>query len=317
MPLHLTDLMNTPDPVLAYNVLRALKKDTAESKKRLLADERIQALVQELQDWPGPQLSSHKSASQFFHKLVFLADIGLRHDDRGMKHIISTILKSADDQGIPCIGMNIGTAYGGTGKDTKAWALCDAPNVLYALKRFGVSDTRLNKATTHLAGLHQDNGFGCRVSPALGTWHGPGRKADPCPYATLIMLKLLLLDKKKYQEEIKLSTACLLDLWENSKTRHPYIFYMGTDFRKLKLPFIWYDILHVVDVLSQIPACVQDRRLLDMYAVIKTKETAQGYTPESVYLPWRAWDFGQKKQPSDWMTFIISRIKQRLQIRKP
>jgi hypothetical protein len=30
-------------------------------------------------------------------------------------------------------------------------------------------------------------------------------------------------------------------------------FYMGTDFCKHKVPLVWYDILHVVDVLTQFP----------------------------------------------------------------
>ena len=31
------------------------------------------------------------------------------------------------------------------------------------------------------------------------------------------------------------------------------MFFMGTDFRKLKVPLVWYDLLHVLDVLSSFP----------------------------------------------------------------
>ena len=33
--------------------------------------------------------------------------------------------------------------------------------------------------------------------------------------------------------------------------RKEYLFGMGTDFRKLKAPLVWLDILHVLDVLSR------------------------------------------------------------------
>ena len=41
---------------------------------------------------------------------------------------------------------------------------------------------------------------------------------------------------------------------------------MGTDFRKLKVPFVWYDLMHVLDVLSRFPWLIRMTRLLDMLA---------------------------------------------------
>jgi len=279
---------------------------------KLPADPRIAALVEELQAWPGPRIASHKSASQYFHKLAFLADAGLRHDDPGMESVVEKILESADENGIPCLSMEISVAHGGVGGAIKAWALCDAPITLYSLKRMGVRDERLDRAAAKLAGLCRGNGFGCAVSASLGAWRGPGKKSDPCPYATLVMLKLLLLYGDLYEEEIKTSSECLLNLWRNSRSEHPYIFYMGTDFRKLKLPTVWYDILHVADVLSRVKSCVRDPRLAEMIACIREKETPEGFIPESVYLPWKDWDFGQKKLASASMTRTIREIERRL-----
>lgn len=88
--------------------------------------------------------------------------------------------------------VNVSSAYGGTGKDNLAWSLCDAPLVLYALLKFGLKeDPRVKAAVKHLAGLGTDYGWPCAVSPQLGKFRGPGRKSDPCPYATLISLKAL------------------------------------------------------------------------------------------------------------------------------
>lgn len=101
----------------------------------------------------------------------------------------------------------------------------------------------------------------------------------------------------------------LLTLWSESSTRHPYMFYMGTDFRKLKAPFVWYDLLHVLDVLSRFPWLTQDPRLVDMLEVLKGKADQHGrFTLESISTAWKGWEFGQKKAPSRWLTLLAWRI---------
>jgi hypothetical protein len=278
----------------------------------LLDDTRIRSLILELQDWPGPHLNSHKSPNQFFHKLAFLADLGFRFDDPGIAKVVERILAQTDEHGVPCLPIFISAAHGGKAEPLSGWALCDAPTILYTLKKLGVQDQKVDNAADYLATLIQENGFGCVVSKELGTWRGPGKKSDPCPYATLTMLKLMLLSESRYSKEIDRCARCLLDLWEHSRDKHPYIFYMGTDFRKIKLPFIWYDLLHVVEVLSQVWSIREDWRLQEMFALIKSKETAAGYIPESVYQPYKEWDFGQKKYPSTWMNERIQQMESRL-----
>ena len=160
----------------------------------------------------------------------------------------------------------------------------------------GVVDERLEKAAHWLAGQANGIAFGCVVSESLGNWRGPGRKDDPCPYATLVMLKLLLRYGDAFSGEISACSECLLDLWASSRTKHPYIFYMGNDFRRLKLPDIWYDILHVVDVLSQVKVARTDPRFIAMVDVIRAKEKPEGFVPESICKPWKGWNLGQKNR---------------------
>lgn len=65
------------------------------------------------------------------------------------------------------------------------------------------------------------------------------------------MLKAITqLDRMGGEDLAKRINNSLLSLWENSRQRHTYMFYMGTDFRNLKLPYVWYDILSVADTLS-------------------------------------------------------------------
>jgi hypothetical protein len=90
---------------------------------------------------------------------------------------------------------------------------------------------------------------------------------------------------------------------------------MGTDFRKLKVPFVWYDLLHTLDVLTRFEWLWADPRLLDMLERLKSKANDQGrFTIESVWTAWKDWEFGQKKQPSRWLTLLAWRILQRVAI---
>jgi len=281
------------------------------ARRSMLDDPRVAGLVVDLSAWPGTVIASHKSASQPFHKLTFVADLGLTVGDPGVDRIASAILEHRDPDGPFQLPTNIPTHYGGTGTDTWAWALCDAPLSVYGLAKMGLrDDPHVRAAINHLSGLVRDNGWPCVVSKELGTFRGPGRKEDPCPFANLAMLKALAeFPDLRDGPASRLGAETLLALWSESTTRHPYIFYMGTDFRKLKAPFVWYDLLHVLDVLTRFPWLADDARLLDMIDVLAGKADADGrFTAESVWAPWKAWEFGQKKAPSRWITLLAWRI---------
>lgn len=300
-------------PYVAYGAARALGNPRAAAlKSRLYDDRRVLAVIDELGAWPGPALSSHKSARQFFHKLAFLADIGVEADHPGMPAVIGKVLEHRDGDGIPLLPLTVSEAHGGTGGKDWAWALCDAPTTLYSLLTMGCRDTGIGDAVAALVerrqGDEQGGAWGCVVSEKLGSWRGPGKKSDPCPYATLIMIKLLLAhDPARWADAIAAGAARLLGLWRNSQREHPYMFYMGNDFRKLKLPFIWYDIMHVLDVLRRVPDARADPAFVEMLGLVAGKEQQDGgFVPESVYQEWKDWDFGQKKAPSDWLGLRVA-----------
>ena len=289
--------------------------EVSAARQGLLSDPGVKSLVSGLAGWPGKVISSHKSAGQPFHRLTFLADLGLRAGDPGMDIIIERLLEHRSAEGPFQLSANIPVHYGGSGQEAWAWALCDAPLLVYALIKFGLgSQTEVQSALQYLVGLMRANGWPCAVSKELGNFRGPGRKEDPCPFANLAMLKALsVYQVDSFKEASQIGAKTLLGLWSDSLERHPYIFYMGTDFRKLKVPFVWYDLVHVLDVLTRFPGLRNDARLLDMLAVLQSKADAQGrFTLESVWTAWKEWEFGQKKQPSRWLTLLAWRIIQRV-----
>jgi hypothetical protein len=183
--------------------------------------------------------------------------------------------------------------------------------ILASLVKLGMrGDPRLQAALEYLSGLVRKNGWPCAVSPELGKFRGPGRIEDPCPYATLVMLQVLAqVPELRAGRSAKVGVETLLSLWDDSKNKHPYMFFMGTDFRKLKAPLFWYDILHVLDVLSHFEWIREDKRFKQVLKTAEMKADAGGrYIPESVWTAWKDWDFGQKKVPSQGLTFFVQRI---------
>lgn len=284
----------------------------ASQMPEVLKDDRIRTILKDIAEWPWPPCVSHKSAGHQLHKFAFLADLGL--DLRGTPaETLLSLITDGMDEGMPRLPVNIPERYGGSGKPTLGWSLCDAPLILYSLSRC-FPDLDLSPGMSYLNGRLRDNGMPCTVSQELGRFRGPGRKDDPCPIACLYTLKAArAIEPDKNERSARTISGSLLDLWESSRERHPYMFFMGTDFRKLKLPFVWYDVLSVADTLSLCPWTHDDARFRDMLSVIESKRGAQGrFTPESVWTSWKGWDFTQKKEPSRWVTFVVERLHRRV-----
>jgi hypothetical protein len=192
--------------------------------------------------------------------------------------------------------------------------LCDTPTLAYALLAFGLKgDGRVQRAVDHLVSLVDDNGYRCKVAPEQ-SFRGPGRKADPCPIVNVYVLKALSqVEKLLDSAAARTGAEMLLWHWEHQTERKIYLFGIGTDFRKLKYPFVWYDVLHVVDVPSRFPFVHTDPRFREMVEAITTQADEDGrYTATSMYRAWKGWSFADKKAPSPWLTFLVLRIQKRV-----
>lgn len=312
------------DPWVEYrtriDLLGQLEKDVEVTlaRERMLDNPQIQMILNDVNEWPGPILKRHNDAGHAIHKLAFLADIGFKADDSQIKPIVSKILTHSSDEGPFQVIINIPKAFGGIGQNQEVWMLCDSPLISYSLIKFDMGEKgEVIRSIDCLMNLIQDNGWPCAVKPSLGKFRGPGKKTDPCPYATLLMLKLMSqIPELHTSKEAKIGVETILTLWEHRKEKKPYLFAMGTDFRKLKAPFIWFDILHVLDVLTSFAWVRDDPRLIEMNEIILAKSNSEGrFTPESIWKAWSGWNFGQKKQPSSWMTFLVQRLLKRIEKR--
>lgn len=313
--------LNAQGPWVQYKLIRELEERPREDVEVRAAHENVflhplvRSIIDELHEWPGPPMKRHNDSKLLYHKLAFLADLDLLPDHPGMTGIVERILSEQSEDGPFHIMGNIPTFFGGSGKDESIWMLCDAPLLIYSLVKMGYGhDPRVSRAVTYLLSIIRDFGWPCAASSKLGKkFKGPGKRTDPCPYANLLMLKLLsVLPEFRQGKEALSGCNVILDLWEHRKEVKYFMFGMGTDFAKLKAPFIWYDILHVTDILTRFDNLGGDHRLKALVHLIEEKADENGlYKAESVYRAWKDWDFGQKKEASGWITLQVYIILKR------
>jgi hypothetical protein len=314
-------LLECDEPWTRYRTMRDLldqpedAADVEAARAEMLAHPQVQEMIAAAATWGDRPLKRHNDASHPIYKLSTLADFGVHAGDPGMAAAIVPVLAHQSREGPFQSLVNIPEAFGGTGEDTWAWMLCDSPTLLYALLAMGLGDDpRVRPAVEHLTGLVDDNGWRCVAAPELGKFRGPGRKSDPCPVVNVFALKALAqIPELLNHPATRTGADMLLWHWEHQRERKLYMFGMGTDFRKLKYPFVWYDILHVVEVLSHFPFVHADPRFKEMLGTITTQADEEAhYTAGSVYRAWKGWSFADKKHPSPWLTLLVQRIQRSL-----
>ena len=312
-------LLESDEPWTRYRTLVDLldrPEDDSEvqtARAEMLAHPQVQALVAEAAAWPGYPLKRHNDAKHAVYKFSTLADFGVRANDAGMAAAIEAVMAHQSAEGAFQTVTLVPKAFGGTGEEMWTWMLCDAPTLLYALLAMGLGDDpRVQRAVDHLVGLVEDNGWRCVAASELGKkFKGPGRRTDPCPIVNVYALKVLSQVPELLNSPAAHTGAeMLLWHWEHQTERKIYMFGIGTTFRRLKYPFVWYDVLHVVDVLSRFSFVHTDPRFHEMVETITAQADENGhYTAGSMYRAWKGWSFADKKNPSPWLTFLVLRVQ--------
>src|SRR4030042_1800723 len=101
------------EPWVVYRARRDLlgesEKDPQVKSARasMLADPGVKSLVKDRPGWRGAVIASHKSAGQPFHKLTFLADLGLEAGDQGVDKIVARIFTHRSAEGPFQLPVNI------------------------------------------------------------------------------------------------------------------------------------------------------------------------------------------------------------------
>lgn len=314
-------LLDSGEPWTQYRTLLDLldhaENDPAvqEARARMLAHPKVVALIEHAGEWGERTLKRHNDASHSLYALSTLADFGLTANDPGMMDVIDRIMAHISSEGPFQTLVFIPGAFGGSDDDIWTWVACDSPTLLYALLSFGLrNDPQVQTAVRHLVELAEENGYRCAAAAELGRFKGPGRRTDPCPIANVYALKALsLVPEQCNSQAAHLAAEMLLGHWVRQKENKYFLFGIGTDFRKLKYPFVWYDILHFADVLSRPSYVKGDSRFAQIFHTITDQADQDGrFTATSMYMSWKGWSFADKKNPSPWLTYLVLRIGKRI-----
>lgn len=314
-------LLNSGEPWTRYRTYLdlldrpAADPDVQVAREGMVNHPQVQELITSAVSWPGYALKRHNDANHPLYALSTLADFGLRYDDPGLQLAIDRVLANQSAEGAFQTQIRLYPRFGGLDGEYWTWMACDAPTLTYALAAMGLAeDPQVQRAAQHLCTLAEDNGWRCQVAPELGGFRGPGRRDAPCPIANLYALKALSLKPEwRASEAVRQGAEVLLKSWAQEYEKKLYLFGTGTDFRKLKYPFVWYDILHVADVLSRFPFVHDDQRFREIVDAVTTQsDPDRRYTATSMYQAWKGWSFADKKRPSPWLTFLVRRIEKRI-----
>lgn len=309
-----TSLATSNEPWTAYNALIDLQGApiTEPAVQSAYHDMQSHPLIAELiaalDVWPTGPLKGAYDPKDAIWKLGILADFGLTRDDPRITAIAERLFAAQADEG--------GFLHGGF-DHTRTWNtrsyICIDHVQTYALARFGyLDDPRLARAYDHIIS-HQ------RLD---GGWHpndlnlpGGPREAEPsCPFGTLNVLRAVLANPMLRENEVTHRAAdFLLNCYSRrDEPYRPVGFGIGSSWHKLQYPIVQYSILKTADTLSLVPNIGEDLRFQQMRSQLEEKQTtAHQYIPESINKPYASFSFGQKKLPSDWLSFLVERIQYR------
>jgi len=309
-------LLQAEEPWVRWGALRLARPDDVDAieatRRETLADPRVRALIDEVVGPAWPPMTNHKQAKHPLHKAALLAELGLRARDPEGRVLAEQLMAHPAEDGPFQVLELVPKVFGGTGEPGWDWMGCDAPLVLWTVAELGLADDeRAVRAADRLAALADPEGWLCHSSIGM---QGPGKKTDPCPYATLISVRALQrFAAHREGEAVRAGAEMLLGHWARQAEVKLRMFGIGTDFKKAKVPFVWYDLLHVLDVLSRLPWVHDDPRFREMLDVLADKPDADGrIKPESVWMAFKGFDFAQKRGPSPTLTLAAARILRRV-----
>ncbi|MFC1942000.1 hypothetical protein ACFLWU_02145 [Chloroflexota bacterium] len=263
----------------------------------VLQDSAISRLILRLKDTQAgiPALRTGKVAytdtGKAYWDLFFLADIGLTINDVGLDREVEGVFSLQASDGSFTIPPNVRDNY-----------YCMSAILLSSIARMGYrDDPRMQKYIQDVLNSQSSGGGWDCYNEGMGYM-------EACPMDNLNIL-MLLGQYESYRNSPRFNGAIdlLLEHWERRESL--FGFGVGKRFMSLQYPAVKYGILRVLDVLSLFPYAVSRRGFQGMLDFVRQKASGGKYFAESTDGAYSEFDFGQQKEPSRWLTFIINRIE--------
>ena len=286
--------------------------DVIKAHNNVLTDSQVNNLLDKLSDWEEDLVKAHNRAEYLPNQLWLLLDWGVKpEDDQRMQNVIDKILKHQDEENgqflayIEAYDRKTKTKY-------PMWssALCDHNIIVSVLLLAGLAEDKrvqfgLERMNELLTKTTQGKGWKCE--PWL---YYKRRVNDVCPMIVADALRgYWTIPKDHWPEGLIDAGKTLLNCWSNRAADKPYMFGHGKKYRLPRAPFFWYNIGTILDSVRHYPELIKTQPFRELLAVSVLKFSSEGlFIPQTVYLYFKDYSFGQKKEPSPWMTLFLSRI---------
>ncbi len=311
-------LLSSKEPHARWVTHRFLMDEPAEEttsdRIALLGDPDVAALIDALPDWGEEDPSGHHSPAFLPNRLNLLADMGVAGGDAAqIEVLLDSLLEHQDRTG------RFQSFGGAPTRPRPEWGalLCDTNAITDVLLRFGREDDErviraLKRMTQDATATNQGHGWRC-VPEKTSLFRGPGRVTDTCPQVTLEGLRAF----SQLPEELRPATLLdaartPLEIWRRRVDERPYEFGHGYQFKSVKWPNFWYDVLWVLETVSRFPqlwdgptAREEDREALAEMAaclIAYNFDDDARVTPKRVYQGFERFSFGLKTEPSPFAT---------------
>lgn len=280
----------------------------ADAKRHLLADVRIQHLIQEAARWFEVPPKRHDDAKMSHYQLKMLADFGLTVADPVIADIVE-MAKSHMDQDYFAIKQALPERGSEVILDDSfdQWhALpCDAPVILTTLYRLGDRSESLMKAISAMQKAWlEPSGWFCHLFFVDSQFkkHGAG-----CMMAGLMALELFSLLPDVDSKSIEHAFSTLV--YHKDFGKSLYYFGRSKKFFTYKYPYVWYNALYMADVVSRYPQFRETDLMKELMTwLLDGQDEAGRYKPTSMFMHYKGWDFANKKEVSPWLTFLVCKI---------
>jgi hypothetical protein len=233
--------------------------------------------------------------------LFFLADLGLTAGDLNLHEEIENFLDFQSYTGTFITESGMEPTY-----------FCKSAILISSIARMGYqNDPHVNKfVQLFLNSQRLDGGWYCNPDHDVGT---PLQYEPSCPQDNLNILQLLG-QYQKFQNDPRFNGAIdlLLKHWEMRNTGVQIVYFgVGRRYQSLCYPATRYGILRVLDALSLFSYSLKKTSFHSMMEFVKRKGREGKYLVE---LPSPYTDIEPRGQPNRLLTFIITRIEERLRL---
>ncbi len=309
------------DPWTRYNTLRELlrvpetSRELKDAKNALLRSEAVQELISDAAKWFPYLPKRHNDPKLSHYALRMLVDFGMTYDDLSAQDIVSKATAHMDGNLLAIRQERPERPKKGNAEEEQHagnnWIAlpCDSPLITYTLLKLGYDAPLVGENVKFIKEQWSTTrGWFCHLFFVEGIYK---KLQVGCPMAGLQALEVFSTIPELKESQYARNAFYPLQYHRDSR-KSLYYFGRSKKFWTLKYPFVWYNALYLAEVLSRFDFLRADPLMIELVEWLESSQDELGrYRPTSMYMPFKHWDFGNKKEASPWITFLVYRILNR------